>query len=181
MAFDFFKKREPEYPAEEKAEILEPNLPSVSEMPSLEEIPMPEAEEEYPMPSAEEFGFRTPEELRPPALMPHEVPTSLPPFARPEPIPMPMPRPQPIGEFPPLRPPQKMMAPHIYVRVSKYKEVMDAINMLSRKIQETKNDLEDIHAISGQETEKIKEAAEVVIRMEELLKYLETTFTSPEE
>ena len=58
---------------------------------------------------------------------------------------------------------------------------MTAIRKLDAQIQATKEDLEDIHSISESEREKIKESAEVLLEIEKLLRYLESTFTSPED
>ncbi|MCD6547365.1 MAG: hypothetical protein J7K22_02305 [Nanoarchaeota archaeon] len=173
MAFKLFKKKELEFPAEEKAEVLE-------EKPEIE----PELKPSF------EQGFRSPEELRPPQIpqlpqpkVPPSVPTSLPPFERPEPIPLPKPAPKPIelpkSEF--GEPPKVREVPHIYIKISKYKEVMNTIKELSQQIAQTKNDLDELNNISEQERGKIKEAAEVLLKIEKLLSYLEETFTSPEE
>jgi hypothetical protein len=70
--------------------------------------------------------------------------------------------------------------PHVFVRINKYKEVMDAINELHRRIQDAKKDLDDIHVINTDETAKLRESAEVILKIEDLLRYLETTFSSPE-
>lgn len=157
MAFKFFKKKEPEFPAEEKSEILE----------SFEE---PKFEE----------GFRTPEELKPPTIP--KPPTELPPFKAPEPIPAPKPEPMGVeikSEFGPV--PRVREAPRIYIRIDKYKEVMETIRKLDDEIQETKEDLEELHSISESEREKIREAAKVLLEIEKLLRYLESTFTAPED
>ncbi len=215
MAFKFFKKKENEFPTEEKAEVLDnslPELPSMPELPNFKE------------------GFRSPEELKPQILRPHNmpgklpppqglpggiqppglperipshelpenVPTELPPFKAPEPLPLPAPRPMglegrntgypsqnntaPIklkSSFGPL--PVVRGAPHIYIRVDKYKDVMQVIQNLGRQIDSTKADLEKIHSISESEREKIKESASVLLEIERLLSYLEKTFSSPEE
>jgi len=58
---------------------------------------------------------------------------------------------------------------------------MEAIQNLSGQIDETKNDLEEIHSISESEREKIKESATVLLEIEKLLSYLEKTFSAPED
>jgi hypothetical protein len=114
------------------------------------------------------------------------MPTSLPPFERPEPLPMPRIEPRGLeasmgfeSDFGPL--PRMKGAPHIYIRVNKYKEVMNAVDSLKEQISNTKNDLEEIHSISESEREKIRESASVLLEIEKLLSYLEKTFTSPED
>lgn len=172
MAFNLFKKKEVQYPADEKAEVLGPELPEVSDLP-----PLPEGEEQdmgmqpeegggFGEMTPEAFGFRAPEEMMPPQQQMRAPPAMQQSM---EPV-----------MFQPMRPVAKQ-SPHIYIRVSKYKDVMDAINDLGQKIQETKNDIEEIHEMEGNEADKLREAAEVILKIEELLKYLESTFKSPEE
>ncbi|MCD6575931.1 MAG: hypothetical protein J7K73_02095 [Nanoarchaeota archaeon] len=186
MAFKFFKKKEKDFPAEEKAEVL-----NEDELPNLPPLPEPPKEDSFGK------GFRSPEELKPPTLpqlpelpkppmLPHppEPPTELPPFKAPEPLPIPQPKPAGVemkikSEFGPV--PKVKGAPHIYIRIDKYKEVMNTIKELGEEIKATKQDLEEIHEISENERDKIKEAAEVLLQIEKLLSYLEKTFTSPEE
>ena len=56
----------------------------------------------------------------------------------------------------------------------------DRGNELHRRVQDAKKDLEDIHIINNDESSKLKEAAEIILKIEDILRYLETTFTSPE-
>lgn len=199
MAFNIFKKKQEEtYPAEEKAEVLGeeelpplppmeeiPNMPENLEegLPELEEAPETEMPELPPLPEeetgeAQNFGagFKSPDEMRPPTVRPKPVQQ------------MPMPPTRQMPEMPEHFPEVSARtragpttAPHIYIKISKYKEVMNAVQDLHMSIQETKQDLEDIHSIGKDEEAKLKESAAVVIKIEELLKYLETTFTRPEE
>ena len=180
MAFKFFKKKDKEFPAQEKAEVLNdnelPELPPLPELPKFEE------------------GFRSPEELKPPminrpSMLPPPPKPQIPPFQPPEPLPMPKPEPmgleepkeviKPKSEFGPL--PKVKGMPHIYIRIDKYKEVMSTIKRLGEEIKATKEDLEEIHEISESERNKIKEAAEVLLEIEKLLSYLDKTFTTTEE
>lgn len=73
-----------------------------------------------------------------------------------------------------------MEKPHVFIRINKYKDVMDSIGELHRRIQDAKQDLEEIHGINNDESAKLKEAAEIILKIEDVLRYLETTFTSPE-
>ncbi len=177
MAFKFFKKKEENFPAEEKAEILK----GEEDFPELP--PLPEFKE----------GFRSPEELRPhfeqklpelpkPPILPAP---QQPPMPQPEPLQMPKPKPMGVeisrmpSEFGPV--PKIKGAPHIYIRIDKYKDVIKAIQDIGKQIKATKEDLEEIHEISESERDKIKEAAEVLLKIEKLLSYLDKTFTSLEE
>ncbi len=186
MAFKFFKKKENNF-ADEKAEVLnEDKLPDLPPLPD--------------MPKENDFGkgFRSPEELKLPPLPPQlppmpkpgmnelpQPPSELPPFKAPEPIPMPQPKPMGVkmempSEFGPV-PKVKGTPPHIFIRIDKYKDVIEAINNLGDEIKATKDDLEEIHEISENEKDKIKEAAEVLLKIEDLLSYLEKTFSSTDE
>jgi hypothetical protein len=128
-------------------------------------------------------GFKRPEELAPPSMPPHDVREAMSASMQPprieeryEPAKQPVPGLEEgifgTGKF--------KAAPHIYIRVNKYQEVMEAVNDLHRKIINAKEDLEDLHQMNKEESGKLKDAAEVVLKIEDLLRYLETTFTSPE-
>jgi hypothetical protein len=196
MAFDLFKKKSKfDYP-EEKASVLD-EPPEGGPAPAFEPIQEFKPEEGAPVPPPPPIeppalqppaepappakglgaGFRSPEEMKPPALPPPNVKEVM--SASMEPPE----RPAKIMEDDLFRAPKPKFGthpPHIYVRVTKYKEVMDAINELHRKIVSAKEDLEDLHDINNDESDKLKEAAEIVLKIEDLLRYLETTFTSPE-
>jgi hypothetical protein len=190
MAFKFFKKKEGEFPTEEKASVLDD-----SELPPLPALPqLPEMEQQNNDISAFKEGFHSPQELKPPMinkpsfsnqnqLLPPPPQSEIPPFKPPEPLPMQKPQPMapelPKSEFGEVPKIKKM--PHIYIRIDKYKEVMNTIKNLGEQIRATKSDLEDIHEISENEREKIKEAAEVLLEIEKLLNYLDKTFTTTEE
>ena len=186
MAFKFFKKKENELPTEEKAEILDTGDPGfVADMQNFQ--PDPDFRE----------GFRSSEELKPPTLQKsipvHQKEMALPQFNEPTPVPMPptepmhmemheIPEPPSMTFQPDFGPLPKIKGtPHIYIRVNKYKEVMQAIQNLDSQIQATKEDLEEIHQISETERQKIKESATVLLEIEKLLSYLERTFSSPED
>jgi len=188
MAINIFKKKIEQYPADEKAEILGedelPELPSLEELPDLpelpevgmEEAPMPEEPElpEMPMEDLSRFGsgFRSAEDMAPPPLRPR-APQPLPPTRYREEAPS-------FSEVSMRAPIGQAQPPHIYIKIGKYKEVLIAIQELNRNIMQTKEDLENLHALGKHEEERIKESAEVVLKIEELLKNLETTFSSPE-
>jgi hypothetical protein len=191
MAFSIFKKKEEQFPSAEKAEVLGEELPElpedIGELPELPELPegelpeLPGEEEMAAPPSTAEFeaGFRKPTEMRPPIARPREARLPAPPTWRP-----PAQEALPAGPFEPVTATTRVgpaRAPHVYIRVSKYKEVLDAIHNLRQSIENTKQDLEDLDTINKDEDSKLKESADVVLKIEELLNYLETTFSQPEE
>lgn len=167
---------------EELPPLPEEGLPELEEK-TEEELELPPLPEELTKPieptteSAKQFkaGFRSPEELKPPAVKPKEIPkpaVELP--KQPE-----IQRPVQFGEVTAaLRPAQP---PHIYIKISKYRDVINAVQDLHTKIIQTKQELEDLHSLGKEEEEKLKETAEVVLKIEELLTKLESTFSAPEE
>jgi hypothetical protein len=155
---------------------LEEGLPELGELNEEGELPPPPEEEELGEDQTFSEGFKSPEEMRPPSVRPRPA----------QQMPMPPTRqvPETAAQFPEVSIRTRTVpsgAPHIYIKISKYKEVMNAVQNLHMSIQETKQDLEDIHSIGKDEEAKLRESAAVVIKIEELLKYLETTFTRPEE
>ena len=173
-----------------------PRLPPMQRAPMIQPPRLQQAPAQMPSRTLENFkaGFRLPEELsassapRSAPMMPvyPEIAEAMSPMLQPRPAPRPlMTEEEPeeeMGVFGSMRgKPFGAAKPHIFIRVGKYREVMDAVTELHRKIGEAKEDLESINDINNQEADKLKEAAEVVLRIEDMLRYLETTFTSPEE
>ena len=178
MAFHILKKKKDmeydDFPYDEKAEILDDG----------------EDEFEFPaegrsVPSDFGSGFRAPEELRPPTEQPHE--TQLPPFRSPEPLPMPPPmnesrEMEPIkmhSNFGPV--PRIKDKPHIFIKIDKYKEVMQKVRELEDKIETTKKVLSKIEEKNREEQSSTKDAIDVLMKIEKLVSYLDDTFTSPED
>jgi len=127
-----------------------------------------EALKEAPKPVV--FGeFKKPEELMPPPQP--KVPTSLPPFERPEPIPMPKIEPKPI---------EAKAKPSIFIKVSKYREVMDKIASLGKEIENMKRQIEELEGVEKQEMKEIEEAKDAIKKLEEIINYLRQVFTNPE-
>lgn len=196
MAFDIFKKKSVlDYP-EEKASVLDrppegfddsqfkpmheykPEEDKMGEMAPPMEAPQPSFEKPaFPpeKPSGFSAGFRKPDELRVPSVpaadMKEVMSASLRPSSKPS-------LGYNEGVFP--RAPLPTRTPHVFIRINKYQEVMESLNELHRKILSAKEDLEDLHDVNTEESSKLKNAAEIVLKMEDLLRYLESTFTSPE-
>jgi hypothetical protein len=205
MALNIFKKKQM---PEEKAEVLGkeeelPELPELEELPELPELeeglpeleekpeeelelpPLPEEElpeipaeiPEEATPEVGEFkeGFRHPEELKPPSFRPRELPRRVVELSR---------QPQaraPFAEITAGTMPGPVQAPHIYLKITKYKEVLGAVHDLHKSILETKQDMEELNSIGKEEEEKLKESANVVLQIEDLISKLEMTFRQPEE
>ena len=190
MAFKFFKK-EDNFPADEKAEILEGGE-QFSDLPDFPELPeFPEMDSGSDFNQAPNFGqsfeqgFRAPEELKPRIQPREEFRTPM--QAEPPRFPAPIQRQMPVETRMPMfesefgQVPKFKGTPHIYIRIDKYKEVMNAIMNLREQIRNTKSDLDEIHSLGENEREKIKDSARVLLEIEKILSYLNTTFTTPED
>ncbi|HDQ59709.1 MAG TPA: hypothetical protein ENN30_00785 [Candidatus Woesearchaeota archaeon] len=159
--------------------------------------PPPPRSFESPESNIERFraGFRSPDELRPPLArepqgpgiplpQPPMPPESLPPYEGVEPLAMPKPRDMMVSQFGQSRSPEShrmIKSPHMFIRVDKYKDIMASLAKLHENINETKKDMEEMDRIDRHETSKLKESAEVVLEIESMLRYLEETFTEPQD
>ncbi len=206
MAFDIFKKKKKDdnddFPFEEKAEILgdddneedfSPEYPAEqSQLPKT----LPQPENIQPRQTEDRIsqfgsGFRSPQELKPPEPSPmrsEPQETQIPPFKAPEPLPTPKPEPRGVemrteprmqSEFGQV--PRVKDKPHIFIKIDKYKDVMGKVKDLDQKIESTKKVLSKIEDKNEEEKETMKEAIDVLMKIEKLVSYLEDTFTSTEE
>jgi hypothetical protein len=174
------KKKRPGlgFPAEER---LLPEITRPEGLPPLPTTPPPSVPRRRPP-------------LPPPPAVERPSEYGLPPFPRPEPIPMPPPRPAvPVPEkIPPTptAPPEKPkierpkiepIKPRMYVRVSKYREVMDSIKKLRNSMDNLKRKIAELSDIEKREDEKIKACEEISRKIEDLISFFERTFVQPEE
>lgn len=181
MGFFKKKKKEEEFPFEEKAEILEGNDEYSLEYPAEEEFKSRGNDNQMSLNFGE--GFRSPEELMPPT-QPQE--TQLPPFRAPEPIPAPRPEPRGLeagdrmqSEFGAL--PRVKDKPHIFIKIDKYKDVMKKVRELDEKIEATKKVLSKIKEKNKEEKDTMNDAINILLKIEKLVSYLDDTFTSTED
>ena len=100
--------------------------------------------------------FKPPEELMPPKLP--EVPKIVP---------------KPKVEIP-------LEKPHVFIKVEKYEEVMKRLKNLADEIQGISVELDSLESLGEEEKSKMEEAKKLVSEMEDILRFLNETFTKPE-
>jgi len=127
----------------------------------------------------------------------------------PEPIqakpaqPLPMPAPEPIAEAPakafpalearpmvpvtmpediqaPRAPTIQKLRPHVFLKISKYKEVMSSIDSVMNHIKDLKKSLGNVRDIEEKESIKIKESESVLAKLEEVASVFDKIFSNPE-
>ena len=148
----FFKKKEENFPKDEKDEILKGVQlpPPPSPMKTFETLPDVKPQEFKPT------EFRPPEEL---------VPPKLPEVSKPPVIP---------------KPEIHLEKPHVFIKIEKYEEVMRKLKTLADEIQNISMELDSLQTMGEEEKKKVNEAKSLVFEMEDILKFLNETFTKPE-
>jgi hypothetical protein len=126
-----------------------------------------------------------------PPLYPVEGPG----FPPPEPLQAPKMEPQPL-QAPgnePIRPPMTIpdirprslglrpIKPHVYVKVSSYKQIMDKLAEMSKEVIRIRNLLNEMGDLTNQENQKLSVFNQVLTKMTEDLDFVENIFTEPEE
>ena len=111
----------------------------------------------------------------------------------PEPLQMPRPGPQPLQASPGLRPPMKVpdirpptaslrpVKPHVYVKVSSYKQIMERLNEMSKEVGRIRSLIGEMDSLTRQESQKIMVFNQVLSKLREDLDFVENIFTQPEE
>ena len=107
------------------------------------------------LPEIKPSEFRPPEELIPPKLP--EVPK----------ITVPKP------EIPTEK-------PHVFIKVEKYEEVMKKLKSLADEMQNISMELNSLESMGEEERKKIEESKNLVKDMQDILHFLNETFTKPE-
>ena len=146
----FFKKEE-KFPKDEKEEILKG-------------VPLPPPPS--PMKTFETISSKEvkPSEFRPPEEL---IPPKLPDVQN---VPKIVPKPHiEIHE-----------KPHVFIKVEKYEEVMKKLKDLADEIQNISMELSALESMGEEEKGKIEDAKKLVVDMEDILKFLNETFTKPE-
>ncbi len=128
-----------------------------------------------------------------PEIKPPKIPDVNPPAPGPEPLQMPAPRPGPINAplQPPVSPPiqeirppttaLRPIKPHVYVKVSNYREIMEKLDEMSKEVGRIKNLVSEMASLTNQENLKIAAFNQVLSRIRDDLDFVEKTFTQPEE
>lgn len=68
----------------------------------------------------------------------------------------------------------------VFVKIHNYKEVLDLIDILKHKVDETKNTLTRIHDIKAEEDAEIEECAKDIEEVSRKLAYVDKTLFEPE-
>ncbi|MFA5406437.1 MAG: hypothetical protein WC307_03730 [Candidatus Nanoarchaeia archaeon] len=113
-------------------------------------------------------------ELPEPALM-RPAPAEPALFSRPV---SPMTMPEEIQE--PSAPAIQRLRPHVFLKISKYKEVMTSIDKITNHIRDLKKSLKNIRDAEEKEVAKVKENDEVLLKLEEIAGVLDRIFSNPE-
>jgi len=196
----FGKKKNKETDKTIKPEIQPPQIPSIKppEMPKPPEIPKTAPPPEMPKP---------PEMPEPPKTneIP-QAPVKLPDISKPikeEALPKPPEIPKievpkteevkeeqkdfklpietetpemPVKPIPEIKP----IKPEVYVKLEKYRQVVDNITKLRKSLQELEDKITELKKIEGDEKEKIISSESIVERMNNMLLFLDETFSSAE-
>ncbi|MCW1296233.1 MAG: hypothetical protein OH319_00965 [Candidatus Parvarchaeota archaeon] len=76
---------------------------------------------------------------------------------------------------------ERSYKPFMYVRVSRYREVVDSIDRVRETISELKRCLDGMARAAEEENRKISECEEITRRIDEITRFFERIFTQPEE
>src|SRR3989339_1448982 len=68
----------------------------------------------------------------------------------------------------PRAPPIQRLRPHVFLKISKYKEVMTSIDRVMNYIKDLKRSLKGIQEVEEKELIKIKESDDLLMRLEEI-------------
>ncbi|RLG17581.1 hypothetical protein DRN63_02800 [Nanoarchaeota archaeon] len=178
--FDKFRKKEEKisFPSEEKVVPAFPKSQPIKPKTELPEIKPPKPTEvQPPLPPYPGREIPKPEPLQQPKQKP-----MVPEVRAPKPPAIPPPPPLPEIKLPELPEIEERRArPAIYIKVSKYRELLDSMEKLKASLKELKRALEEYKYAKAQEEEKLAVCNDTVRKVEEIIKFFEKTFTQPEE
>ncbi|HLE06416.1 MAG TPA: hypothetical protein VI790_03610 [Candidatus Nanoarchaeia archaeon] len=80
----------------------------------------------------------------------------------------------------PRAPPIQRLRPHVFLKISKYKEVMTSIDRVMNYIKDLKRSLKGIQEVEEKELIKIKESDDLLMRLEEIAGVFDKIFSNPE-
>ncbi len=177
--FDKFKKKGEKisFPSEEKVVPAFPRPPIKPKAEVPEITPPRPSEPPVPTPPYPGRELPKPEPLQQPIPKP-----AVPEVKAPELPAIPPPPPLPEIKLPELPEIEERRArPAIYIKVSRYRELLDSMEKLKTSLKELKRALEEYKYAKAQEEEKLTACNETVRKVEEIVKFFEKTFTQPEE
>ncbi|MCW1301163.1 MAG: hypothetical protein QW507_02650 [Candidatus Nanoarchaeia archaeon] len=168
--FNVFKKK--------KEEIKFPSESVIPAFPKPPEAlpPRPQPPQPQPTPPFPGREFPSPEPLQQPEQKP-----AVPMAPLPEKIP-------PLPPLPEIKLPElpeigieRRAKPSIYIKVSKYRELLASLEKLRTSLRDLKKALEEYEYARAQEDEKLAACSENLRRIEDILKFFDQVFTQPEE
>ena len=132
-----------------------------------------------------------PEDLKPkamPELEPIEPapgPPTVPKMAPPEPMDLEPDLEEEDLEEPMMReriraPPIRALRPHVFLKISKYREVLNSIDEVMDHIKGLKKSLKNIHEVEEKEAVRIKESEDILAKLEEVARTFDRIFSAPE-
>lgn len=80
----------------------------------------------------------------------------------------------------PRAPPIQRLRPHVFLKISKYKEVMTSIDRVMSYLKDLKRSLKGIQEVEEKELIKIKESDDLLMRLEEIAGVFDKIFSNPE-
>ena len=74
-----------------------------------------------------------------------------------------------------------LIKPHLFVKIDKYREVVDSITKLKSELNDIRKTLRDLESLDSQSMEKLKASETITNKIGELITFFEQSFTAPEE
>jgi len=103
------------------------------------------------------------------------------PPALPKPPTAPIPPKPPIPDIKPPKPTLKPVRPHIFVKVSSYKEIMERIEEIKTSIHKLSQLLSEMATSTRREEEKIATLSQILSNINQNLQVVDDIFSEPEE
>jgi len=80
----------------------------------------------------------------------------------------------------PRAPSIQRLRPHVFLKISKYKEVMGSIDKIMAHVKDLKKSLSNMKEIEEKESMKIKESEALLVKLEQVATTFDKIFSSPE-
>ena len=79
-----------------------------------------------------------------------------------------------VGRFTPTK-------PYMYIKVSKYRQVLDKVKRLRHVFDELEKETRELSRVNAEVREKVSETQSVLDRIDDIIGFFEATFVRPEE
>ncbi len=126
--------------------------------------------------------------------IPQPQPIQMPQQPQPQPVQQPQPQPElpKLAERPvvpvttpdeidaPSAPVIQKLRPHVFLKISKYKEVMSSIDRILIHIKDLKKSLRNMKEVEEKEAQRIKDNEDLLIKLEEIANTFDKIFSNPE-